>query len=162
MARARRGDREKNSGKGARILIVEARFYDDIADALLAGARKVLKEAGAQFDCLTVPGSLEIPCAIAIGLDEARRRRRGYDGVVALGCVIRGDTIHFDIVAHQSARGLMDLSVARRIPIGNGIITVDTEEQAWLRARPEERDKGGDAARAALAMVSLKRQIGRR
>ncbi len=107
MARARRRDREKNSGKGARILIVEARFYDDIADALLAGATKVLKEAGAQFDCLTVPGSLEIPCAIAIGLDEARRRRRAYDGVVALGCVIRGDTIHFDIVAHQSARVAM-------------------------------------------------------
>ena len=162
MARARRGDREKTSGKGARILIVEARFYDDIADALLAGATKVLKGAGAQFDCLTVPGSLEIPCAIAIGLDAARRRRRAYDGVVALGCVIRGDTIHFDIVTHQSARGLMDLSVASRIPIGNGIITVDTEEQAWLRARPEEQDKGGDAARAALAMVGLKRQIGRR
>ena len=161
MARARRGDREKTSGKSARILIVEARFYDDIADALLAGATKVLKEAGAQFDCLTVPGSLEIPCAIAIAIDGARRRRRAYDGVVALGCVIRGDTIHFDIVSHQSARGLMDLSVARRIPIGNGIITVDTEEQAWLRARPEEQDKGGDAARAALAMVSLKRQIGR-
>jgi len=161
MARARRDDREKNSGKGARILIVEARFYDDIADALLAGAMKVLKEAGAQFDCLTVPGSLEIPCAIVIGLDAAQRRRRAYDGVVALGCVIRGDTIHFDIVAHQSARGLMDLSVARQMPIGNGIITADTEEQAWLRARPEEQDKGGDAARAALAMVSLKRQIGR-
>jgi 6,7-dimethyl-8-ribityllumazine synthase len=164
MAGARRGksDKNKNSAKSARILIVEARFYDDIADALLTGATKVLKEAGAQFDCLTVPGSLEIPCAIAIGLDEARRRRRAYDGAVALGCVIRGDTIHFDIVAHQSARGLMDLSVARRMPIGNGIITVDTEEQAWLRARPEEQDKGGDAARAALAMVNLKRQIGRR
>jgi 6,7-dimethyl-8-ribityllumazine synthase len=164
MAGARRGtsDKNKNRAKSARILIVEARFYDDIADALLAGATKVLKEAGAQFDCLTVPGSLEIPCAIAIGLDEARRRRRAYDGVVALGCVIRGDTIHFDIVAHQSARGLMDLAVARRMPIGNGIITVDTEEQAWLRARPEEQDKGGDAARAALAMINLKRQIGRR
>jgi 6,7-dimethyl-8-ribityllumazine synthase len=164
MAGARRGksDKNKNRAKSARILIVEARFYDDIADALLAGATKVLEDAGAQFDCLTVPGSLEIPCAIAIGLDEARRRRRAYDGVVALGCVIRGDTIHFDIVAHQSARGLMDLAVARRMPIGNGIITVDTEEQAWLRARPEEQDKGGDAARAALAMINLKRQIGRR
>jgi 6,7-dimethyl-8-ribityllumazine synthase len=164
MAGARRSksDKNKNRAKSARILIVEARFYDDIADALLAGATKVLEDAGAQFDCLTVPGSLEIPCAIAIGLDEARRRRRAYDGVVALGCVIRGDTIHFDIVAHQSARGLMDLAVARRMPIGNGIITVDTEEQAWLRARPEEQDKGGDAARAALAMINLKRQIGRR
>jgi 6,7-dimethyl-8-ribityllumazine synthase len=152
----------KGSAKGTRILIVEARFYDDIADALLAGASKVLKAAGAEFDCITVPGSLEIPPAIAIAVDAAGRGRRRYDGVVALGCVIRGDTIHFDIVAHQSARGLMDLSIARQLPIGNGIITVDNEAQAWLRARPEEQDKGGDAARAALAMVGLKRQVGRR
>jgi len=149
------------SSKSAHILIVEARFYDDIADALLAGASKVLKEADVQFDCVTVPGSLEIPAAIAIAVDAARARRRPYDGVVALGCVIRGDTIHFDIVAHQSARGLMDLAVARRLPIGNGIITVDNEAQAWLRARPEEQDKGGDAARAALAMIELKRQVGK-
>jgi 6,7-dimethyl-8-ribityllumazine synthase len=164
MAEARRGkrDKNKNGGKGARVLIVEARFYDDIADALLAGASQVLKEAGAQFDCLTVPGSLEIPSAIAMALDAAQRRRRPYDGVVALGCVIRGDTIHFEIVSHQSARGLMDLSVSRRVPIGNGIITVDNDEQAWLRARPQEQDKGGDAARAALAMIDLKRQIGKK
>ena len=149
------------SSKSAHILIVEARFYDDIADALLAGASKVLKEADVQFDCVTVPGSLEIPAAIAIAVDAARARRRPYDGVVALGCVIRGDTIHFDIVAHQSARGLMDLAVARQLPIGNGIITVDNEAQAWLRARPEEQDKGGDAARAALAMIELKRRVGK-
>jgi 6,7-dimethyl-8-ribityllumazine synthase len=161
MAGARRSKRASNSGKAARILIVEARFYDDIADALLAGASKVLKEAGADFYCVTVPGSLEIPAAIAIAVDAARTRRRPYDGVVALGCVIRGDTIHFDIVSHQSARGLMDLSVARQLPIGNGIITVDNEAQAWVRARPEEQDKGGDAARAALAMVGLKRQVGK-
>ena len=134
MARARRGDRKKTSGKGARILIVEARFYDDIADALLAGATKALKEAGAQFDRLTVPGSLEIPCAIAIALDEAQRRRRAFDGVVALGCVIRGDTIHFDIVAHQSARGLMDLSVARQMPIGNKARTMSAPKRAKLVA----------------------------
>jgi 6,7-dimethyl-8-ribityllumazine synthase len=164
MAEARRGkrDKNKNSSKGARVLVVEARFYDDIADALLAGATKALKEAGVQFDRLTVPGSLEIPSAIVIALDAAQRRRRPYDGVVALGCVIRGDTIHFEIVSHQSARGLMDLSVSRQVPIGNGIITVDTDEQAWLRARPEEQDKGGDAARAALALISLKRQIGKK
>jgi 6,7-dimethyl-8-ribityllumazine synthase len=161
MAGARRSKRARNSGKRARILIVEARFYDDIADALLAGARRVLQEADAEFDCVTVPGSLEIPAAIAIGIDAARRRRRPYDGAVALGCVIRGDTIHFDIVSHQSARGLMDLAVARQLPIGNGIITVDNEAQAWVRARPEEQDKGGDAARAALAMVGLKRQVGK-
>jgi 6,7-dimethyl-8-ribityllumazine synthase len=161
MAGVRRAKRASNSGKGVRILIVEARFYDDIADALLAGASKVLKAAGAAFDCITVPGSLEIPAAIAIAVDAASRRRRPYDGAVALGCVIRGDTIHFDIVAHQSARALMDLSVARQLPIGNGIITVDNEAQAWLRARHEEQDKGGDAARAALAMVGLKRQVGK-
>jgi 6,7-dimethyl-8-ribityllumazine synthase len=161
MAGARRSKRASNSGKGLRILIVEARFYDDIADALLAGASKALKEAGAEFDCVTVPGSLEIPAAIAIVGDAASKRRRPYDGVVALGCVIRGDTIHFDIVSHQSARGLMDLSVARQLPIGNGIITVDNEAQAWVRARQEEQDKGGDAARAALAMIGLKRQIGK-
>jgi 6,7-dimethyl-8-ribityllumazine synthase len=161
MAGARRSKLKKNRDRGTRILVVEARFYDDIADALLAGASKVLKEAGAEFDCVTVPGSLEIPAAIAIAVDAARRRRCPYDGAVALGCVIRGDTIHFDIVSHQSARGLMDLAVARQLPIGNGIITVDNEAQAWARARPEEQDKGGDAARAALAMVGLKRQVGK-
>ena len=164
MAGARRSKLARKSAKGSkgtRILIVEARFYDDIADALLVGASKVLKEAEAEFDCVTVPGSLEIPAAIAIAVDAARARRRPYDGVVALGCVIRGDTIHFDIVSHQSARGLMDLAVARQLPIGNGIITVDNEAQAWVRARPQEQDKGGDAARAALAMVGLKRQFGK-
>ena len=159
MAGPRRGKRDNSVGKGARVLIVEARFYDGIADALLAGAAKALKEAGAASDRISVPGSLEIPTAIAIALDAAQRRRRAYDGVVALGCVIRGDTIHFEIVSQQSARGLMELSVARKVPIGNGIITVDTEAQAWARARVEEQDKGGDAARAALALVGLKRRL---
>jgi 6,7-dimethyl-8-ribityllumazine synthase len=160
MAGPRRAKRNEQA-KGARILIVEARFYDDIADALLAGATKALKEAGATFDCLSVPGSLEIPTAITLALDAAPRRR-GYDGAVALGCVIRGDTIHFEIVSHQSARGLMELSVARKIPIGNGIITVDSEAQAWARARAEEQDKGGDAARAALALIAIKRRLANR
>lgn len=160
MAGPRQGKRDGSVRKGARILVVEARFYDDIADALLAGAMKALKEAGAHFDCLSVPGSLEIPTAIAIALDDAQRRP--YDGAVALGCVIRGDTIHFEIVSHQSARGLMELSVARKVPIGNGIITVDTEAQAWARARMEEQDKGGDAARAALALIGLKQRLGKR
>jgi len=162
MAGPRRGKRERNAGKGARILVVEARFYDDIADALLAGASKALKQAGAAFDCASVPGSLEIPTTIAIALDAAAAQRRPYDGVVALGCVIRGDTIHFEIVSELSARGLMELSVARKVPIGNGIITVDTEAQAFARARAEEQDKGGDAARAALALVALKRRLGTR
>ena len=161
MAEPRRGKREASDGKGARILIVEARFYDDIAEALLAGAKKALQQAGAAFDCISVPGSLEIPTAIAITLDAAARRRRPYDGVVALGCVIRGDTIHFEIVSQLSARGLMELSVARKVPISNGIITVNNEAQAFARARAEEMDKGGDAARAALALVALKRRLGK-
>jgi 6,7-dimethyl-8-ribityllumazine synthase len=147
---------------GARILVVEARFYDDIADALLAGATRALEAAGVAFERASVPGSLEVPAAIAIALDAAERSGKPYDGVVALGCVIRGDTIHFEIVSTQSARALMDLSVARRVPIGNGILTVDTDAQAWSRARPEEADKGGDAARAALALVRLKRRLGAR
>jgi 6,7-dimethyl-8-ribityllumazine synthase len=162
MAGPRRGKRDASTGKGARILIVEARFYDDIADALLAGATKALGEAGASFERISVPGSLEIPTAIAIALDAAARKRRPYDGVVALGCVIRGETIHFEIVSQLSAGELMDLSVARKIPIGNGIVTVENEAQAFARARVEEQDKGGDAARAALALVALKRQLEKR
>jgi 6,7-dimethyl-8-ribityllumazine synthase len=159
MAGPRQAKRVKGEGKGARILIVEARFYDKIADALLAGAMRALEEARATVERISVPGSLEIPPAIAIAADAARRKRRPYDGVVALGCVIRGETIHFEIVSHQSARGLMELSVARGLPIGNGIITVETEAQAFVRARMEEQDKGGDAARAALAMIAVKRQL---
>ncbi|NWG26877.1 MAG: 6,7-dimethyl-8-ribityllumazine synthase [Pseudorhodoplanes sp.] len=160
MVEPRRSASNDNSAlTGARMLIVEARFYDDIADALLAGAMRALEEAGVPSDRITVPGALEIPAAIAIALDAAERAGAPYDGVVALGCVIRGDTIHFEIVSEQSARGLMDLSVARRIPLGNGIITVDTESQAWARARLQEGDKGGDAARAALAMLRIKRKL---
>jgi 6,7-dimethyl-8-ribityllumazine synthase len=161
MAGRRQSKRGGNVRKGARILIVEARYYDDIADALLAGATKALKEAGAAFDVVSVPGSLEIPSAIAIAIDAARGRRR-YDGAVALGCVIRGETIHFEIVSQQSARGLIELGIAQRFPIGNGIITVDTEPQAWARARVEEQDKGGDAARAALALIGVKQKSGAR
>src|SRR3974390_2330619 len=162
MAGPRRGKNDKSDVKRARIVIVEARFYDDIADALLAGATKALKEVGAEADCISVPGSLEIPTTIAIGVDAAQGRRRPYDGAVALGCVIRGDTIHFEIVSHQSARGLMELSVARKVPIGNGIITVDTEAQRGARARITEQDKGGDAARAALALIALRQRLGKR
>jgi 6,7-dimethyl-8-ribityllumazine synthase len=159
MAGPRQGKRETSDVKGARILIVEARFYDDIADLLLAGAMKELKAAGADVDRISVPGSLEIPAAIAIAFDAAAKKRRPYDGVIALGCVIRGDTIHFEIVSNESARGLMDLSITRNVPIGNGIITVNTEAQALARARLEEQDKGGDAARAALSLVRVKRRL---
>ena len=160
MAEPRRGEREDDGDlRGARVLIVEARFYEDIADALLEGASAVLSKAGASFERLTVPGSLEVPAAIAIAVDAAERQGKPYDGVVALGCVIRGDTIDFEIVWMESARALMDLAVARGFPLGNGIITVDNESQAWARARPEEGNKGGDAARAALAMIRLKRRV---
>jgi 6,7-dimethyl-8-ribityllumazine synthase len=161
MAEARRTIADEAGDlAGARLLVVEARFYEDIADALLAGATQALKAAGANFDRISVPGSLEVPPAIAFALEAAERAGKPYEGVVALGCVIRGDTIHFEIVSEQSARAIMDLSIARRMPIGNGILTVDTDDQAWLRARAEEADKGGDAARAALALVRLKRRLG--
>src|SRR5580698_10602788 len=135
MAGPRQGKRDASVGKGARILIVEARYYGDIADALLAGAMRALKSAKADVDCISVPGALEIPPAIAIAADAAQRKRRPYDGAVALGCVIRGETIHFEIVSNLSAKGLMELSVVRRLPIGNGIITVENEAQAFARAR---------------------------
>jgi 6,7-dimethyl-8-ribityllumazine synthase len=162
MAGPRQEKRETSDVKGARILLVEARYYDDIADLLLAGAMKELQGAGAAVELISVPGSLEIPIAIALALDAAAKKRRPYDGVVALGCVIRGDTIHFEIVSNESARGLMDLAITRNVPIGNGILTVNTEAQAFARARIEEQDKGGDAARAALALVRLKRRLRKR
>ena len=141
-----------------KLLIVEARFYDDIADALLDGAKAALERAGAMFDVVTVPGALEIPAAVAMAL----RAGSAYDGYVALGCVIRGETKHFDIVAEESARGLMDISVAFAVPIGNGILTVENEAQAWARARASEQNKGGAAAEAALAMIALKQKLGPR
>jgi len=152
---------EQGDLDGVRILIVEARFYEDIADALLVGAIRVLQAAGAAYERVSVPGSLEVAPAIAIAADAAERSGRPYDGAVALGCVIRGETLHFEIVAQESARALLDLSVARRMPIGNGILTVETNAQAWARARADEADKGGDAARAALSLVRLKRRLAR-
>ena len=160
MARARRQTQRKETGvKGARILVVEARYYDDIADLLLRGAKRVLKDAQATFDLVTVPGALEIPAAIMIGLHAAAAREQPYDGVVALGCVIRGETSHYDIVAGESARAIMDISIALDMPVGNGILTVDTDAQAKARARQTGQDKGGGAARAALALVRLKRKL---
>ncbi len=143
-----------------RILIVEARFYDDLSDALLAGARAALDEAGAQYDVVTVPGALEVPAAISFALDGAEEGGVDYDGFVALGCVIRGETYHFDIVANESCRALMDLAVEESLAIGNGILTVENEAQAWARARREEGDKGGFAARAALTMIALRQRLG--
>src|SRR6476646_873559 len=151
MADARRAPlKDQTDITGARALIVEARFYDDIQDALMEGAVAELKAAGVTHDVITVPGALEIPAAIAIALDAA---------AIALGCVVRGDTIHFEIVSIESSRALMDLAVARGFPLGNGIITVNTEAQAWARAHASELNKGGDAARAALAMLRIKRRL---
>ena len=162
MAARKRKASKSTKPSGARILVVEARFYDAISDALLAGASKALDEARATWDSLVVPGALEIVPAMAIAVEAAERQKKPYDGAVALGCVIQGQTFHFDIVAMQSARALLDFSVARGFPVGNGILTVDTEEQAWARARLTEGDKGGDAVRAALAVIEIKRRRAKR
>jgi len=149
------------SDQPIRILVVEARFYDDLADALLEGATQALTAYGAEYDVVTVPGALEIPAAIAFA-DEGGHRPAGaqrYDGYVALGTVIRGETYHFEIVSNESARGIMDLTVGRRLCIGNGVLTTEDGDQAWARARVSEGDKGGAAARAALTMVALKQQL---
>lgn len=137
------------------LLIVEARFYDELSDALLEGAQAALAEAGATADVVTVPGALEIPAAIAFADGSVR----AYDGYVALGCVIRGETYHFEIVANESSRGLNDLAIRRGLAIGNGILTVENGDQAWARARRNEGDKGGFAARAALSMIALRGEM---
>jgi 6,7-dimethyl-8-ribityllumazine synthase len=148
------------SDQPLRILIVEARFYDDLADALLEGATDALRAYGAEYEVVTVPGALEIPGAIALA-EDAGNGPAGvkYDGYVALGSVIRGETYHFEIVSNESARGIMDLTVHKRLCIGNGVLTTEDEDQAWARARISEGDKGGGAARAALAMIALKQQL---
>ena len=145
---------------GARVLIVEARFYDDIADELLAGAQEAVAAAGATADVISMPGALEIPTAIAIAVDAAAAAGAPYDAAVALGCVVRGETYHFEIVAGESSRALMDLAVARKLPLGNGILTVENDEQAWVRARVAEGNKGGGAVEAALTLLRLKRRVG--
>jgi len=160
MADARRAPlKDQTDISGARALIVEARFYDDLQDALLEGAVAELTAAGLSYDVLTVPGALEIPATIAIALDAAANSGKPYDAAIALGCVIRGDTIHFEIVSGESSRALMDLTLTRQLPLGNGILTVNTEAQAWARARVSELNKGGDAARAALAVLRIKRRL---
>jgi 6,7-dimethyl-8-ribityllumazine synthase len=140
-----------------RILVVEARYYDHIADALLRGAMKVLDEAGCVVERLTVPGALEVPGAIAMA--TSARKKQPYDGVVALGCVIQGETYHFELVSNESARALMELSVDLQLPLGNGILTVDTDEQAKARLGGNHGHKGEQAARAALHMAQLKREL---
>jgi 6,7-dimethyl-8-ribityllumazine synthase len=134
----------------AKILIVEARFYDHLNDMLIEGARAAIEDAGHAHETITVPGALEIPAAIAMAADSGR-----YEGYVALGVVIRGETYHFEIVAGESARGIMALTMDG-LAIGNGILTTEDEAQAVVRADPAQKDKGGDAAKAALMMLDLK------
>ena len=144
----------------AHLLIIEARFYDDLSDALLDGAKAALDAAGATYDVVTVPGALEVPAVISFALDGAEEGGREYDGFVALGTVIRGETYHFEIVAGESSRALMDIAVRESIAVGNGILTTENEEQAWTRAKKSEGDKGGFAARAALTMIALRERLG--
>ena len=143
--------------KPPHVMIVEARFYEDIADELCRGAIAVLETRGATLERLTVPGAFEIPAAIAMahGADSSR-----FDGYIALGCVIRGETTHYDYVCGESARGLQDLAVRSGLAIGYGILTVEDRKQAWARAAVDKKDKGADAARACLQMIELKRRLG--
>ncbi len=139
----------------AHLLIVEARFYDELADLLLTGAKRALAKAGASFELVTVPGALEIPAALRLAVASGR-----FDAYVALGCVIQGETRHYDIVANESARGLTELALRHQALIGNGILTTENGDQARVRADPERKDKGGDAVRAALALLEVKRCLG--
>jgi 6,7-dimethyl-8-ribityllumazine synthase len=138
----------------AKFLIVEARFYDHLNDMLVEGARNALKAAGHKVEVITVPGALEIPGAIALA-DQSG----DFEGYVAIGVVIRGETYHFEIVAGESARGIMALTMDG-VAIGNGILTVENEEQAIVRADPKQKDKGGEAAKAALALLALREKFG--
>ncbi|MBL4804144.1 MAG: 6,7-dimethyl-8-ribityllumazine synthase [Alphaproteobacteria bacterium] len=136
-----------------RVLIVEARFYDDIADHLVSGAEAALKAEGISFDRVTVPGALEIPAAIKFASQK-------YDAFVALGCVIRGETSHYDIVAGESGRAIMDLTIHDGLCVGNGILTTENRDQAIVRADPAQKNKGADAAMAAVALYKLKTEMG--
>lgn len=143
-----------------RILIIEARFYDDLADALADGAIQTLEAAGASHDRIAVPGVLEIPAALSMAMTAAEGEGVLYDGFVLLGVVIRGETTHYDIVANESNRVIMDLIVDADLAVGNGILTVENDEQAWARARAGDKNKGGAAAQAALDMIALRKRLG--
>lgn len=140
-------------GRG-HVLVVEARFHPGLADALLEGATAAIEKAGGTWERVSVPGALEVAPAIAVAADSGR-----FDGFVALGCVIRGETYHFEVVCNESARALTDLATGRRLALGNGILTVENEEQAWARARASDLDKGGDAARACLALIAVRAEL---
>ena len=139
-----------------KILVIEARYYTAISDALLEGALDVLQAAKADITKVVVPGALEIPHVISM----AEAAKSGFDGYVALGCVIRGETTHYDYVCGESARAIMDLAVNQHLAIGNGIITVENEDQAWARAKKDKKDKGGFAANATLKMIKIRSELG--
>jgi 6,7-dimethyl-8-ribityllumazine synthase len=144
---------------GARLLVVAARFNAGIVGQLKDGALAAIERLGARATVIEVPGALEIAAAAAITLDAAEKSGAPFDGLVALGCVIRGETYHFEIVANESSRALMDLATARGLPLGNGLLTVENHAQALVRADPRQGDKGADAARAALALIRLARSL---
>src|ERR1700683_5811837 len=146
MAEPRRADATAPRFEGGRFLTVEARYYDALAADLLAGATRAIEAAGATCDLVSVAGALEIPAGMAIALDAAKAAGRPYDGAVALGCVVRGETFHFEIVAGEAAPALMDMSVERRLALGNGILTTETIAQAEESADPARGDTGGHAA----------------
>lgn len=142
------------------ILIIEARFYDDLADALADGAIKTLEAAGARYDRIGVPGVLEIPAALSMAMTAMENEGAIYDGFVLLGVVIRGETTHYDIVANESNRVIMDLIVDADLAVGNAILTVENDDQAWARAKADDKNKGGAAAQAALDMIALRNRLG--
>lgn len=142
------------------LLVIDARFYEDISDDLFLGAKTAIEKAGATLERVSVPGVLEIPAALSMALAAMEDGDADYDGFVVLGCVIRGETSHYDIVANESARAIMDMAVIEALAIGNGILTVENDEQAYARARVSEKNKGGAAAEAALAMIALRKKFG--
>jgi 6,7-dimethyl-8-ribityllumazine synthase len=141
------------------LLVIDARFYADLADELVAGATRVLEAAGTTYARISVPGVLEIPAALSMALIAEADGGASYDGYVLLGCVIRGETTHYDIVANESARAVMLMTIEDGLALGNGILTVENRDQAWARAGVDRKDKGGAAARAALEMIAVKAQL---
>ncbi len=141
--------------KPPHLLVVDAPYYTEISASLMEGVTAALSAANATHDYISVPGVLEIPAAVAMAAVGPKE----YDGYVVIGCVIRGETTHYDIVANESARALMDLATHQHLALGNGIQTVENEAQAWARAKVDKKNKGGGAAKAALAMIALKKEL---
>ncbi len=142
------------------VLIVESRYYDEIAAELLAGATDALDLAGASYERVEVPGAFEIPAAVRIAVEAGGGAQGSYDGYVGLGCVIRGETSHYDYVCQESARGLQDLALQHGIAVGYGVLTTENSDQAWVRADRQQGNKGGTVAEACLSMIALRRQFG--